>query len=119
VSERTATEVVAAYEASQPPHDWWVPIRPIGPRVLVRPVYPEPDPSAIVLANPDDPTTADVLAVGEPRCKVCGERQTLSVAPGMRVTLRPEAMFHEVTVGGETLWLVPIDDVVAEVLPEG
>lgn len=93
-------------------------LRPIGPRVLVRPVYPDADPSAIVLANPDDPTVADVIAVGEPRCKACGGRQTLSVAPGMRVTLRPEALFHEVTVGGETLWLVPIDDVVAEVLPE-
>lgn len=94
-------------------------LRPIGPRVLVRPVYPEVGPSAVVLANPEDPTVADVIAVGEPRCKRCGERQRLWVDAGQRVTLRPEALFHEVTVGGETLWLVPIDDVLAEVLPEG
>jgi co-chaperonin GroES (HSP10) len=96
-------------------------MRPIGPRVLVRPVPPPADPDPLLVQLEEPPITqGDVIAVGQCRCPECGEPQTLDdLLPGARVLLRPTAIVQEITMDGETVWMVPLADVVAEVLIDG
>jgi hypothetical protein len=96
-------------------------IRPIGARAFVRPIVPEPDPNPLVVSLDAPPVTqGDVIAVGRYHCPACGAPQTIDdLRPGARVLLRPTAIVQEITIDGETLWSVPLADVVAEVLIDG
>lgn len=94
------------------------PIRPIGPRVLVRPIPCGRDESNLIEALDEPPITqGDVLAVGHPHCEDCGGQIRFHLRSQMRVLLRPSALVQELEFGGETLWMVLIDDVVGEVEP--
>lgn len=91
-------------------------LRPIGDRVLLRPVPPAPAPDRVIATLEPEPTVqGDVLAVGAGRCAECRSPLAAALAPGMRVALRPTALYQEITVDGETLWMVPIEDVIGEV----
>lgn len=94
------------------------PIRPIGPRVLVRPVRPVRDESKLVQELDEPPVTqGDVLNVGHPYCEDCGGQIRYHVRAGMRVLMRPAAIVQEVSYDGDTLWMVPIADIIGEVPP--
>ncbi len=92
-------------------------IRPIGPRVLVRPVVVKAS-EIIELVREDYPQIADVIAVGAIRCASCGmPRIDPAITEGARIALRATTVFHEIDVDGETLWMVDLDDVIGEVEP--
>jgi co-chaperonin GroES (HSP10) len=94
------------------------PIRPIGARLLVRPVATPPDPSQLVQTIDEPPIVqADVLRVGYPPCDACGTPIHPHLRSGMRVLLRPAALVQELAYAGETLWMVKLDDVVGELEP--
>lgn len=94
------------------------PIRPIGPRVLVRPVVTPRDETRLVQDLDEPPITqGDVLNVGHPYCEDCGGQIRFHLRAGMRVLLRPTAIAQELAYDGETLWMVRIDDVIGELEP--
>jgi co-chaperonin GroES (HSP10) len=90
-------------------------IRPIGARVLVKPV--DQSASSIELTDPDHPQVASVVAVGTPRCEDCRSRVETQISVGQRVLLKPTAIVNDITVDGDTLWMVALDDVLGEVEP--
>lgn len=95
-------------------------IRPIGPRVLIRPVPTEPEADAVIVQlDADPPVAGDVVAVGVSwRCPDCGGPVHPPVSEGMRVALRPTAVYQAVTLDGEELWMVGADDIIGVVVPE-
>lgn len=94
--------------------------RPVGDRVAVRPVdTPLPADRLVELVGHEDPppVVGDVVSVGKGRCDECGNPLEQAIRPGMRVALRPTAVYQEVAIGGETLWIVRMGDVIGEIEP--
>ena len=94
-------------------------IRPIGHRALLRPIAPPESDSPIVLLDEPPTWTGEVVSVGKARCAECASPLIQALKPGMRVALRPHALYDEITdtLTGDTLWMVSLDDVIGEVLP--
>jgi len=94
------------------------PIRPIGARLLVRPIATPRDESKLIQEIDEPPITqGDVLRVGHPACETCGAELRPAIRSGQRVLLRPGAIVRELEYEGETLWMVDLVDVVAELEP--
>ena len=93
-------------------------LRPLANRVLIRPIYPDKAPDALIDLAEDPPVIGDVVAIGPIRCPSCGEPLPAELEIGARVVMRP-TYYQEITVNGETLWMVDLAHVLARVEAHG
>jgi co-chaperonin GroES (HSP10) len=101
-----------------------VKLRPVGPRVFVRPdAEPEPDPSAIILADTDYrekalPTSGVIVDIGHGLCRECLTPIAADLSVGQRVAIWPGAVVQEIDWDGDTLWSLPFDAIIGVVSEE-
>ena len=88
-------------------------LRVIGPRVHVRPIWPQELPT-IAEANPDPPTLGEVIAVGQARCRTCDEPIAHELRPGMLVRWQPGTVVDAFEFNDEQVWILRIRDVLVE-----
>jgi len=82
-----------------------VPLRVLGPRVLLRPIHQERS-SLIALTDREPPTVGEVVGLGTNRCAACDATLPADLALG-DVVLIPAIAGQEITVNGEAFWIVP------------
>ncbi len=91
-------------------------LRPIGPRVFVRPLWPAELPDTLIAApeiakNP--PTCGTVIAVGQAVCPDCDGPLATELQPGMVVYWASGTVVDDFEVDGENLWDLRLRDVLA------
>lgn len=91
-------------------------LRPIGPRVFVRPLWPADLPDTLIAApeiakNP--PTCGVVVAVGDGICPDCDGPMASELQPGMTVYWAPGTVVDDFEIGDEHLWELRLRDVLA------
>lgn len=94
-------------------------LRPLGDRVLVRPIYPEPPKSESgieIVQNYDPPVTTGTVAIRPAfsKCPTCEAKRPPQFAEGTQVIFSPAAG-EEVQIYGEVLIMLREQDILAVV----
>ena len=86
-------------------------LRPVGNKVLVRPLETKSD-SIIELVHDTPPVAGEVVAVGKPRCRECDGDVPAQIEVG-QVVLFPATAGMEVTMDGDAFYIVRLEDIEA------
>jgi co-chaperonin GroES (HSP10) len=87
-----------------------MPLRVVGPRVLLKPVEQAPRSSLITITDPIAPTVGEVVGIGTTRCSDCNAQQVPDFQIG-DVVLIPASAGQEIKIDGDPVWVVPIASV--------
>lgn len=85
-------------------------LRMLGSRVLLKPLDPVQRSAIIELTDKAWTFAAEVISLGQPRCRDCDQPLTVDLEVGDRVYV-PASKGHEITMNGETYWVLDYQDI--------
>src|SRR5580765_1241241 len=91
-------------------------LRPLGARALIDPIETQRS-TVIALTDRDIPVVGRIRELGVVTCPHCGAQTDPDVTVGAMV-LVPLTSGEEITGDGKRCWIVPIEDLLAEVEKE-